>query len=187
MVSTAALQAVLPRGPLYLPERPSTERDLWLLLETVCDPEIPVLSLREIGVLRAIHPGPVAWRVFITPTYSGCPAISQMQADIQHCLEHAGVQAEIITCLSPAWSSDWMTEQAKEKLRNYGIAPPHAVHVNANEKNITWLRPAKQQAIHCPRCNSANTLQTSRFGSTACKALYTCQDCLEPFDYFKPY
>ena len=161
---------------------------IWCALETLTDPEIPVVSLREMGILRDVRGDALhGFEVVITPTYSGCPAISQMQADIQQCLEHAGVQAEIITCLSPAWSSDWMTEQAKEKLRNYGIAPPHAVHVNVNEKNITWLRPANQQAIHCPRCNSANTLQTSRFGSTACKALYTCQDCLEPFDYFKPY
>jgi ring-1,2-phenylacetyl-CoA epoxidase subunit PaaD len=188
MVNTAAVCAELPRGPLHLPEQPGPERDIWRLLETVCDPEIPVLSLREIGVLRAIKAGASStWQIVITPTYSGCPAISQMKVDIQHCLDQACVQAQVITSLSPAWSSDWMTEQAKEKLRLYGIAPPHAAHTITKEKNITWLRAAKQQSIHCPRCHSVNTTLTSQFGSTACKALYTCQDCLEPFDYFKPY
>ena len=187
MVNTAVAGLALPHGPLALPEVHEPGYAIWHLLESVCDPEIPVLSLRDIGVLRAVLPGESAWRIVITPTYNGCPAISQMQDDIQSCLHQAGYQAEVMTCLSPAWSSDWITEPGKQKLHAYGIAPPHALSTSSNEKRITWASASTQRTVHCPQCGSANTTETSHFGSTACKAMYTCLSCLEPFDYFKPY
>ena len=126
----------------------------------------------------------------ITPTYSGCPAMGQIEDDVRSTLAAAGLQAKVVTQLAPAWTTDWMTEAAREKLRAYGIAPPHAC---ASEKtgsaNVVQFaaRSAKTEAVHCPQCGSANTTETSHFGSTACKALYRCLDCMEPFDYFKPY
>ena len=177
----------LPDGPLDLPVASDPGYAIWQLLESVCDPEIPVLSLREIGVLRAVHPGPCAWRVCITPTYNGCPAISQMQDDIQSCLQQAGYLAEVRTCLSPAWSSEWITQQGKEKLHAYGIAPPHALAMTAGVHHIKLVPANTRRSVACPQCGSANTTETSHFGSTACKAMFTCLACMEPFDYFKPY
>ena len=177
----------LPKGPLELPGSADPSRPLWQLLESVTDPEIPVLSLREIGVLRAICPGPLGWKVFITPTYSGCPALLTMQEDISRCLAEVGFQAEVFTCLSPAWSSDWLTDSGKEKLRAYGISPPHKVSAIGEEQVIHWVSAKPRTSVACPQCGSTDTTQTSYFGSTACKALYTCRSCLEPFDYFKPY
>lgn len=177
----------LPDGPLALPAQEDAHNAVWQLLETVTDPEIPVLSLREIGVLRAVRAGSDGLQVFITPTYNGCPAMEQMQDDVRQCLETAGLQAEVITCLSPAWSSDWMTAEAKDKLRAYGIAPPHSKPLNSDHSLVQWMKPASLLKVACPQCGSDNTTETSHFGSTACKAMYTCLVCMEPFDYFKPY
>jgi ring-1,2-phenylacetyl-CoA epoxidase subunit PaaD len=187
MVNTVIDPLTLPEGPLALPATDEPGFALWQLLESVCDPEIPVLSLREIGVLRAVHPGPSAWRIYITPTYNGCPAISQMQDDIQTCLQQAGYHAEVINCLSPAWSSEWITLEGKNKLHAYGIAPPHAIAVPAGVQHIKWVPANTHRSVACPQCGSANTTETSHFGSTACKAMYKCLACMEPFDYFKPY
>ncbi len=162
----------------------------WQVLEALSDPEIPVITLRELGILREVREGAQGMEVVITPTYSGCPAMGQIEDDVRSTLAAAGLQATVVTQLAPAWTTDWMTEAAREKLRAYGIAPPHAC---ASEKtgsaNVVQFaaRSAKTEAVHCPQCGSANTTETSHFGSTACKALYRCLDCMEPFDYFKPY
>jgi ring-1,2-phenylacetyl-CoA epoxidase subunit PaaD len=162
----------------------------WALLEHLSDPEIPVVSLRELGILRDVREGKQGLEVVITPTYSGCPAMGQIEDDVRAALATEGLQAAIFTQLAPVWTTDWMTEAAREKLRAYGIAPPHAC---ASEKsgasNVVQFaaRGARAEAVECPQCGSANTTETSHFGSTACKALYRCLDCMEPFDYFKPY
>ena len=200
MVSTQF--AVNPVGPLSLPAQSHPHHALWFLLEAVCDPEIPVVSLREMGVLRDIRQGPNGLQVIITPTYSGCPAMTQMHDDVQAALAAAGVQAEVVTQLAPAWSSDWLTLDAREKLRRYGIAPPNREAAlvglattndlaSSTGSSVHLLQFKKQAAglpnVACPQCDSINTTEVSRFGSTACKAIYRCLDCLEPFDYFKPY
>ena len=177
----------LPDGPLALPAKAHAHHAVWQLLESVTDPEIPVLSLREIGVLRAVRATADGLQVFITPTYNGCPAMAQMQDDVRQCLEAAGLQAEVITCLSPAWSSDWITADAKTKLLAYGIAPPHSRPFNSEHSRVQWMKPSSPLSVSCPQCGSENTTETSHFGSTACKAMYTCLACMEPFDYFKPY
>lgn len=162
----------------------------WQLLEGLSDPEIPVITLRELGILREVREGDQGLEVVITPTYSGCPAMGQIEDDVRATLASAGLQARVVTQLSPAWTTDWMTEAAKDKLRAYGIAPPHAC---ASEKpgsaSVVQFaaRSGQAETVHCPQCGSANTTETSHFGSTACKALYRCLDCMEPFDYFKPY
>jgi len=148
---------------------------LFELLGGVSDPEIPVLSLLDLGVVRnvSVQGGKVS--VTITPTYAGCPAMTAMRADIESTLAAAGYgQVEVRQKLSPAWSTDWMTERGREKLRDYGIAPP--VPHSENEQG---------NGIECPQCRSADVEKISEFGSTACKALYRCRECLEPFDYFK--
>ena len=180
--------AQLPQGPLPLPDQSDPHHHLWTLLESVVDPEIPVVSLREMGVLRAIRESQHGLEVVITPTYSGCPAMSQMHDDVALALQAAGIQARIVTELSPAWSSDWISVEAKLKLKTYGIAPPHACHPASDRVVLIQQRANRSHAaVVCPQCDSLNTTETSHFGSTACKAMYRCLDCLEPFDYFKPY
>ncbi len=182
----------LPDGPIAkkLPFEPHYA--IWDLLEAVLDPEIPVVSLREMGILRAVRQAAVGLEVVITPTYSGCPAMSQMEDDVVSALAQAGVPARVVIRLAPAWSTDWMTPEARDKLRGYGIAPPHPGGCASSSGSIVQFAPKKiayseQPVVACPQCGSNNTTETSHFGSTACKALYRCLNCLEPFDYFKPY
>ncbi len=160
---------------------------VWSALDELSDPEIPVLTLRDLGILRDVRPiadGQI--EVVITPTYSGCPAISQIEDDIRATLDKHGIAAQVVTQLSPAWTTDWMSESGKEKLRQYGIAPPH--HRPADTQIVRFLGHAPTpEIVPCPRCGSSHTVETARFASTACKALYKCLDCREPFDYFKPY
>ncbi|MFD1558434.1 1,2-phenylacetyl-CoA epoxidase subunit PaaD [Paraburkholderia silviterrae] len=163
----------------------------WEVLETVPDPEIPVVSIRELGILRDVRraaDGQI--EVVITPTYSGCPAMSQIAEDVAHALDVAELAPyRIATTLSPAWTTDWITDEAREKLRAYGIAPPTGncgSGVPASEQPITFM-PKPLPAPACPHCGSHHTERLAQFGSTACKALYRCIDCREPFDYFKPY
>jgi ring-1,2-phenylacetyl-CoA epoxidase subunit PaaD len=165
---------------------------VWALLESVTDPEIPVVSLRDMGILRAVRNGAAGLEVVITPTYSGCPAMEQMADDIRAALVGAGMTGCVVTQLAPAWSTDWMTSAARDKLRDYGIAPPAQACGLGQGVNIVQFAPKKgadqaQPAVACPQCGSSNTTEISHFGSTACKALYRCLQCLEPFDYFKPY
>lgn len=158
----------------------------WAALEDLADPEIPVISLRELGILRDVRVGADGLEVVITPTYSGCPAMSQIEDDVRSTLKNSGISARVVTQLAPAWTTDWMSEAGKEKLRAYGIAPPH--QTPAGSSVVRFIsKPAKAETVPCPHCGSSNTRETSHFGSTACKALYKCQDCQEPFDYFKPY
>jgi ring-1,2-phenylacetyl-CoA epoxidase subunit PaaD len=158
-----------------------TAEDIFTLLSEIPDPEIPVISIIELGVIRNIEIiNDTTISLKITPTYSGCPAMKQIEDDVRKKLSENGFTTiDIKTIFSPPWTTDWITPEAKEKLRKYGIAPPE----NSTEDK-SWLT-GKDKNIACPRCKSLNTKLISQFGSTACKALYQCQDCLEPFDYFK--
>lgn len=151
---------------------------VWAALEAVCDPEIPVLSIADLGVLRDVRITPDAVEVIITPTYSGCPAMNMITLDIEVALAQAGFShAKITTVLSPAWSSDWLSPNGRKKLLAYGIAPPSG---NASRRALFG-----QEAVICPRCAAQDTERLSEFGSTSCKALWRCKACREPFDYFK--
>ena len=183
---------VLPDGPLAQRQQSQAHHAIWELLESVTDPEIPVVNLREMGILRAVRQGPQGLEVVITPTYSGCPAMNQMEDDVVNALSRAGVAARVVTQLAPAWSTDWMTAEGREKLRAYGIAPPvKSACAAATSAQVVAFAPRKGLAVRdtvaCPQCDSDNTTEISHFGSTACKALYRCLSCMEPFDYFKPY
>ncbi|GAC1337935.1 MAG: phenylacetate-CoA oxygenase subunit PaaJ [Candidatus Dormibacteria bacterium] len=144
----------------------------------VCDPEIPVLTLEDLGVLRAVRVGDDgAVEVDITPTYSGCPALEVMRADVEQALLSRGFAAvRVRTVLSPAWTTDWMSDAGKRKLGEYGIAPPGPL-----------ASAAKALPVGCPQCGCAHTTELSHFASTPCKALYRCGGCREPFDHFKPH
>jgi ring-1,2-phenylacetyl-CoA epoxidase subunit PaaD len=157
-------------------------------LARLTDPEIPVITLEEMGILREVRRGGDGQpEVVITPTYSGCPAMGQIEDDVRAVLQESHPQGRVITQLAPAWTTDWMSDTAREKLRAYGIAPPRCTTALASGVLRFSRQAVAAEAIACPQCGSHNTTETSPFGSTACKALYKCLDCLEPFDYFKPY
>jgi len=157
-----------------------TTEEIWPLLEEVYDPEVPVLSVVDLGIVREIRVGEEI-EIIITPTYSGCPAMDVIRTNIRmKLLERGYPNLKLTTVLSPAWTTDWMSERGKEKLQQYGIAPPLPLQ--------QVCHPAlfhREEAISCPHCHSYHTTLISEFGSTACKALYRCEDCKEPFDYFK--
>ncbi|HWY37960.1 MAG TPA: 1,2-phenylacetyl-CoA epoxidase subunit PaaD [Bacteroidia bacterium] len=157
-----------------------SEKDIFSFLEEIPDPEIPVISIVELGVIRKVKTTPGMVELEITPTYSGCPAMKQMEDDITTVLKAKGIERiNIKTVYTPAWTTDWLSAEAREKLRKYGIAPPEE---STSDKSVLT---GKEKHVTCPRCGSKNTQLVSQFGSTACKALYKCRDCLEPFDYFK--
>ncbi len=160
----------------------NTEAEIWELLEAVPDPEVPVLSVVDLGVVRKVQydlASPHDIKITITPTYSGCPAMDMISMGIRMKMLEAGFKnIDIKMQLSPAWTTDWMSEAGKIKLKEYGIAPPIAMHNNDELFG-------ENHNIQCPQCNSMNTELVSQFGSTSCKALYRCLDCKEPFDYFK--
>ena len=155
--------------------------EIWKLLAEIPDPEIPVISIVDLGILRKVDVRNEKEVVItITPTYSGCPAMRMIEDEIKSALKKQGFEkVEIQTTLSPAWTTDWLSEDAKERLRKYGIAPPEKTSVDKN----TLLGKVKKVA--CPQCGSSDCEMISQFGSTACKALYRCLSCKEPFDYFK--
>lgn len=156
--------------------------EIWKILENIPDPEIPVISVVELGIIRALRYEGHRLFITITPTYSGCPAMSAISIDINNSLRENGIDDfEIETVYQPAWTTDWMSKEAKEKLRVYGIAPPN----EQSKHKLNVLTGDHDEEVNCPHCGSSNTILTSQFGSTACKALYKCKDCLEPFDYFK--
>jgi len=158
-----------------------TKNKILDILSDVMDPEVPVLSITDLGILRDIKINDDQLEVIITPTYTGCPAMDMIQANIKSTLEQNGYSNfKITTILSPAWTTDWMSEQGKDKLKSFGIAPPMPKQHICNPALFH-----EEEAIQCPLCQSYNTRVISRFGSTACKALYQCNDCHEPFDYFK--
>ncbi len=156
-----------------------SEARAWAALAAVPDPEIPVISVTELGIVREIAVDDDRVRVTVTPTYAGCPATEAIAADIAQALRRAGAAEVVVdTRLSPSWTTDWLSDVAKEKLREYGIAPPAR---GASERPLTF-----QPRIPCPRCGGRATERLSAFGATACKALYRCTECREPFEYFKP-
>jgi ring-1,2-phenylacetyl-CoA epoxidase subunit PaaD len=160
---------------------------IWDILAMQTDPEVPALTITDLGIVRdvVIHEsaatGVYEAEVFITPTYSGCPAMDVISMNIRLALIAEGYESVKITqVLSPAWTTEWMSEQGKQKLREYGIAPPNPKQQVCNNQMF-----APDEAVQCPHCNSYHTIRISEFGSTPCKALYQCKDCHEPFDYFK--
>jgi ring-1,2-phenylacetyl-CoA epoxidase subunit PaaD len=159
----------------------------WKVLATIPDPEIPVISIVELGIVRNVRRDGDALVVTVTPTYSGCPATAMIEADIVKALNQAGTTTcRVETQLAPAWTTDSIAPAARERLRAYGIVPPGERSV-VHPVDIGGLRRKPAAAIACPRCGSARTIELSRFGSTPCKAQYRCEDCREPFDYFKPH
>ncbi|GAB2849409.1 phenylacetate-CoA oxygenase subunit PaaJ [Pseudoduganella ginsengisoli] len=166
---------------------------VWTWLNDVPDPEIPVISVVDLGIVRGVQvTGDSACTVTITPTYSGCPAMQVIADAVTSALKERGVQqVELLTQLSPAWTTDWMSESGKAKLKGYGIAPPAQQVIDISALRAGGLAAGvKRHAIAapkvaCPHCGSGHTELTSQFGSTPCKALYKCLDCREPFDYFK--
>jgi ring-1,2-phenylacetyl-CoA epoxidase subunit PaaD len=154
----------------------------WDIAATVVDPEIPVLTIADLGILRNVDVQGNSVTVTITPTYSGCPAMDAIRDDVYAAFKKEGyADVHVDLVLAPAWTTDWMTEAGKQKLQEYGIAPP-----TGHSKAGGHSGPVRLSlAVKCPQCNSLNTKELTRFGSTSCKALYVCQDCKEPFDYFK--
>jgi ring-1,2-phenylacetyl-CoA epoxidase subunit PaaD len=154
---------------------------IWLILETVTDPEVPVLTITDLGIVRDIQINGEEIEVIITPTYTGCPAMDMIAMNIRiELLANGFKNIKITSVLSPAWTTDWMSEAGKRKLKEYGIAPPNPKQQVCNNDLF-----APDEAVQCPHCSSHHTHRISEFGSTACKALYQCNDCKEPFDYFK--
>ncbi|MFD3000618.1 1,2-phenylacetyl-CoA epoxidase subunit PaaD [Pontibacter toksunensis] len=158
----------------------NTEEKIWQYLEDVSDPEVPVLSVVDLGVVRDVQVQEEEVQVTITPTYSGCPAMNTIATDIRLKLLAEGFKSVRINMqLSPAWTTDWLSEEGKVKLEEYGIAPP------VDDGGDIHALFGRDTTVRCPLCKSENTKLVSQFGSTACKALYQCNECLEPFDYFK--
>lgn len=175
---------------------------VWAALAEVPDPEVPALSIVELGIVREVDVEGDRVRVAVTPTYSGCPATETIGAMIRARIEALGVASvELVTRLAPPWSTDWMAPEGKRKLAAYGIAPPRpsgdtqagtacgaGARADTVRIDVSALRPSRRGAVvPCPRCGSSRTSVLSQFGSTACKAQYRCDDCREPFDYFKPH
>ena len=159
------------RTPNAERQTPNAEREVWSWLEEIMDPEIPVLSICDLGIVRNVESDGAELVVTITPTYSGCPAMAVITDEIRAALQNRGItRFRIETQLSPAWTTDWLSEKGRERLREYGIAPP---------------RPKSSGPIACPHCGSPSTRLVSQFGSTPCKAIYVCDSCREPFDHFK--
>lgn len=166
---------------------------IWQILEQITDPEIPVLSIVDLGIVRDVKVSPPTGggdlegaEIIITPTYSGCPAMDMIAMNIRMALLQNGfTKIKITQQLSPAWTTDWMTESGKQKLKEYGIAPPQTRSDGPQYDRINKMIFKDEIKVECPQCHSKNTKLLSEFGSTSCKALYQCLDCKEPFDYFK--
>lgn len=156
-------------------------REIWDLLNSIPDPEVPAISIVELGVVRDVRLTDSNVQVDITPTYSGCPALKSMEEQIRAKLLLVGLTPLIKTIYKPAWTTDWMSDETKEKLRAYGIAPPDKISF----ENLHPFANNDKGPIACPFCSSIDTSLTSRFGSTACKALHFCNACCQPFEQFK--
>jgi ring-1,2-phenylacetyl-CoA epoxidase subunit PaaD len=158
-----------------------TVDNCWTYLDEVADPEVPVLSIIDLGIVRDLFVDSAigSVRVVITPTYSGCPAMDVIAMQIRMCLLSKGAKQVLVeNQISPSWTTDWMTEKGKEKLEAYGIAPP-------KRKSANPLALFEEDTVTCPKCKSDDTVLTSQFGATSCKALYKCNHCKEPFEHFK--
>jgi ring-1,2-phenylacetyl-CoA epoxidase subunit PaaD len=156
----------------------------WEVLAGVADPEIPVVSVVDLGIVREVRAEGDALEVTVTPTYSGCPATQVIEASIRRALADAGFDATVRTSLAPAWTTDWLTAAGREKLARFGIAPPGECGEGAAAP-LRFIRKTPR-TVACPHCGATDTERLAEFGSTACKALYRCRECREPFDYFKP-
>ncbi len=161
------------------PTKQHIDKKLIPILEQVSDPEIPVLSILDMGVVRSALLKNNSVKVEITPTYSGCPAMDVIANDIKIALKKAGYRSEVELILTPAWTTNWITAKGRKALQNYGIAVP--LSAEADKAALLYGKPL----VPCPQCKSRNTKMISQFGSTACKAQFQCNNCLEPFDYFK--
>jgi ring-1,2-phenylacetyl-CoA epoxidase subunit PaaD len=161
----------------------------WRVLDGVPDPEVPALSVRDLGIVREVRDDagtPGGLEVVLTPTYSGCPATEVISDSVREAVEAAGLgPVRVSLQRAPAWTTDWISEDGRRKLRDYGIAPPGPVREDGAVA-IRWVPRGSRAAVECPRCSSARTERLSAFGSTACKALYRCLACREPFEHFKP-
>lgn len=180
------MNALLAATPARAPGSaapPFDDAAAWAALAAVLDPEVPVLSVLELGIVRSVVVAGRAVHVVVTPTYSGCPATEVIQDAIRGALFDAGADSvDIELQFAPTWTTDWISPQAAEKLRRYGIAPPCGTAASADAQPLHF----HPRALACPRCGSTRTERLSAFGSTACKALYRCRACREPFEYFKP-
>jgi len=165
---------------------PPTREELFEILTEVKDPELPVIDIVELGIVRDVVVTGGAIRVDVTPTYSGCPALAVIERDIVETLRARGFnEVRVKNVFSPAWTTDWLSDETKQKLRDYGIAPPSGPAVTSAAELVT-IRRAKP-TVECPYCRSRNTEEKSEFGSTACKAIHFCNACRQPFDYFKSF
>lgn len=168
---------------MSIPGAPRTRDDVYAILSTVMDPEVPVISVVDLGIIRDALVSQDSVRVTVTPTYSGCPAMREIESDIRSALEAAGVRNVVVdTVFAPAWTTDWIGPEAREKLRAYGIAPPG----KAEPQGLVTLSRARPRPA-CPFCGSTDTRLQSEFGSTACKAIHVCNSCKQPFDEFKAF
>ena len=166
------------------PSLPSREQ-VYEWLDGVKDPEVPVLSVVELGIVRDVVIDAESITVLITPTYSGCPALREIAHDLRHRLTASGfAEVDVRTALAPAWTSDWITAEGRRKLSAAGIAPPHAAPPRQGPVPLT-LTDIRREPVACPRCGSADTTRTAAFGATACKALFRCESCREPFEHVK--
>ena len=159
--------------------KPNTDQQIFEILESVSDPEIPVLSIMDMGVVRSVKTENNVVEVTITPTYSGCPAMDVIGDDIKKALKDAGYESKVNLVLSPDWTTDWITPKGRKALEKYGIAAP--LEADADKDALL----GNKRLVKCPQCGSLQTKLISQFGSTACKAFFQCEDCHEPFDYFK--
>lgn len=161
--------------------RTPQEARVWDLLNTIPDPEVPAISIVELGVVRKVTVNGQSVEVAMTPTYSGCPALKAMEDEVQKVLIENGYEPGIRIVYKPAWTTEWMSESTKAKLKSYGIAPPPKLTF----EHLHPLSKTSNEPVHCPFCDSSDTTLTSNFGSTACKALYSCHHCRQPFEQFK--
>lgn len=170
----------LQPDPFGQRDQPVSDVQVWGWLADVPDPEIPVVSIVDLGIVRYVQCSDGHVEIALTPTYSGCPATGVIIMSVEQKLIEQDVQSfNVRQKISPPWTTDWISEEGKKKLQAYGIAPP--------DRNVGCAGMMKQGPVVCPRCRSADTSRVSQFGSTPCKALYRCNNCLEPFDYFKPF
>lgn len=186
-MTQAGASAPATAGPPVPVDASVRAQRAWALLDEVLDPEVPALSLRDLGIVRGVADEGDALAVVLTPTYSGCPATEAIARSVVEALEAAGLGPVRVTLQrAPAWSTDWISDAGRRKLRDYGIAPPGPVDPAAGAPVRLVRRAAPAATVACPRCGSAQTERLSAFGSTACKALYRCLACREPFEHFKP-
>ncbi len=166
------------KGNLFIKTQSKLQSEIWDLVSSIPDPEVPCITIYDLGIIRGLNIIDNQVVIKLTPTYSGCPAINAIELAVKSKLQDNGFDPIIERVLSPPWTTDWITVEGKEKLKAYGIAPPKMT----SEANLSFF---SSESIECPRCNSLDTKKISQFGSTACKAQYTCGSCLEPFELFK--